>query len=139
MIIKEKGIDPKSEEYYAEKLEIPFDITLFLEYLAQSKKIESGKVFFEKMLREQAEYRSRDLVIDPRETWKQWLKRTAHFDDPPMIDRHELPDELQPHRALFSKIENYLNGINPFPPGHKWNKKRQNKVASTRDENKNST
>ena len=55
-----------------------------------------------------------------------------------MIDRYELPDELQPHRALFSRVENYLNGINPYPPGHRWNKKK-NKVASTKDENKDSS
>ena len=45
-----------------------------------------------------------------------------------MVERKDLPDENQPHKKIFSKVENYLNGINPFPPGHKWNKK-SNKIA----------
>ena len=68
------------------------------------------------------------MVIDPRETWKQWIRRTATFEEPPMIERKDLPDENQPHKKIFSKVENYLNGINPYPPGHKWNKK-SNKIA----------
>lgn len=139
LIIKSKGIEAKSLEYYTEKWEIPFDLPLFLEYLSQEKEVDSGKVFFERLMKEEAEYRKRDLVIDPRESWKEWIKRTANFEEPPMIDRHELPDDDQPHKKLFSAIDNYLNGINPYPPGHKWNKIKKNKVAASKDASKDSS
>lgn len=38
-----------------------------------------------------------------------------------MIPREELPDQNQPHRTFYGKLTWYLNGINPYPPGHKNN------------------
>jgi len=95
-----------------------------------------NNVFFQKVkLREQQET-ERDKVIDPRESWKHWFKRTATFEEPPMVDRDELPEDKKPHRAsLFNKVENMMNGINPYPPGHKWNKKGDREANSVPNEN----
>lgn len=73
------------------------------------------------------------MVIDPRETWGDWLKRQANFDEPPMIDRESLPQENQPHKSLFGRLENVREGINPYPPGHKWNKSKTMKTHPIRN------
>lgn len=33
-----------------------------------------------------------DPIVDPRESWKDWLVRNIEFRDPPMIERGELPE-----------------------------------------------
>ena len=38
-----------------------------------------------------------------------------------MVPRDELPEQYQPHRSFYGKLTCYLNGINPYPPGHKNN------------------
>ena len=38
----------------------------------------------------------KDPVIDPRENWKKWFYRVANFKDPPLVERDELPENLQP-------------------------------------------
>jgi len=35
-----------------------------------------------------------DPVIDPRETWKDYVKRVVEFEDPPLVERNELPHHL---------------------------------------------
>ena len=35
-----------------------------------------------------------DPVIDPRETWKEYIKRVVEFEDPPLVERNELPEKL---------------------------------------------
>ena len=57
LIIKEKGIEAKSVEFYEPRWEIPFDIPLFLDYLAREKQVESSSIFFDKIRAEEAEYR----------------------------------------------------------------------------------
>ncbi len=32
-----------------------------------------------------------DPVIDPRETWKNWIVRNIQFKDPPVVERSQLP------------------------------------------------
>ena len=32
-----------------------------------------------------------DPVVDPRETWKHWIMRNIDFQDPPMVERNDLP------------------------------------------------
>ena len=57
LLIKEKGLDAKPYEFYESRWEIPFDIPLFLDYLAREKQVESHSIFFEKIKAEEAEYR----------------------------------------------------------------------------------
>jgi len=35
-----------------------------------------------------------DPVVDPRESWKSMIKRTIDFEDPPLVERKELPEHL---------------------------------------------
>ena len=53
-----------------------FDVDLFFLYMEQDREvIENRDVFFEKMRREYQEWLAKDLVVDTRETWKQWFHR----------------------------------------------------------------
>ena len=56
------------------------------------------------------------MVVDPRETWKKWAWRQMNFEEPPLIPREELPEELQPHRTFYGKVACFMNGIDPYPP-----------------------
>lgn len=49
-----------------------------------------------------------------------------NFEEPPMIPREDLPNQHQPHRSFYGKLTCYLNGVNPFPPGHKNNPAKNN-------------
>ena len=52
-----------------------------------------------------------DPVIDPRETWKQWFLRQMDFEDPPVCEREDLPEELQPQNRMMGKVHHYLSRI----------------------------
>ena len=43
----------------------------------------------------------------------------------------------QPHRSFYGKMTWYLNGINPFPPGHKNNPAKNNETFHVLDKNNN--
>lgn len=124
LIFKKLGLEPKELEHYENDLATEFDVELFIECVNEERELTSNSIFFEKIRAHEAEMAKRDLVIDPGETWKNWFKRTAKFEEPPMVNRHDIPYEKQPHKKIFNKIENMLNGINPYPPGHKYNKAR---------------
>ena len=91
-----------------------------MQYIKEEIEVTNKDIFFSKVREQEAKEAQRDLVIDPSETWKHWFKRTATFEEPPMIDRDQLPEDKKP--SIFNKVENMMNGINPYPPGHKWNK-----------------
>eukprot|EP00826_Nyctotherus_ovalis_P031312 TRINITY_DN2500_c0_g3_i1.p2 TRINITY_DN2500_c0_g3~~TRINITY_DN2500_c0_g3_i1.p2 ORF type:complete len:172 (-),score=36.48 TRINITY_DN2500_c0_g3_i1:138-653(-) len=57
-----------------------------------------------------------DLVVDTRETWKEFASRVWNFHSPPLIERAELPLEKQPHQTIYGKLACYVNGIDPYPP-----------------------
>mgnify|MGYP001404053512 CR=1 FL=1 len=66
-----------------------------------------------------AEYHAwlkKDLVVDTRESWREWMKRNMLFKDAILIPREELPEEFHPHRSFYGKITNTMNGIDPTPP-----------------------
>ena len=73
--LREKGLKEKTLEFYKEKLYTPFDIELFIELLASGADVPDTGLFFEKLRREEAEWNRRDLVVDPRESWRNWFKR----------------------------------------------------------------
>ncbi|KAM3139510.1 hypothetical protein pb186bvf_008346 [Paramecium bursaria] len=56
-----------------------------------------------------------DPVIDPRESWSQMFKRVMKFEPPPICERQELPQELQPQNRLLGRLNSYINGLNPIP------------------------
>ena len=131
LIFKQKGLELKDTSYYEQDLAVEFDLPLFLQYLEEDKQINSTAVFFEKIKRKEAELAKKDMIIDPRQSWKNWFKRTLNFEEPPMIERNSIPENQQPHNSLFGKYDNISNGINPYPPGHKWNKSKTMKVKPT--------
>jgi hypothetical protein len=52
-----------------------------------------------------------DPVVDPRESWKQWLLRNLDFKDPPLCERSDLPAELQPQNRRFGRFSHYLSSL----------------------------
>jgi len=72
-------------------------VELFFLYMEQDvDNLDSIDVFYEKKRREYQEWLAKDLVVDTRETWKQWFKRQRDFGEVPLIPREELPIEYQP-------------------------------------------
>ena len=72
-----------------------FDVDLFFLYLEQDREtIEDRDVFFEKMRREYQEWLAKDLVIDTRETWKDWFHRQRRFGEAPLIPIEELEEQF---------------------------------------------
>ena len=59
--------------------------------------------------------RFNDPVVDPRETWSNWALRNLEFKDPPMVERSELPEELQPQNRKFAKINHFLTKMTISP------------------------
>lgn len=92
-----------------------FDYELFFHYLDNKVETVQRDLFYEKIRKERQEWESRDLVVDTRETWGQWFRRTKEFDGPPLVPREELPEQFQPHRSFYGKLSCYLNGIDPYP------------------------
>ena len=56
-----------------------------------------------------------DPVIDPRESWGEFFKRIIEFEDPPLVERQELSNDLQPQNRLLGKMRSYINGMSPYP------------------------
>lgn len=142
LFLKKKGLVPKDAEYYHDKWAVLYDVPLFIEKLENEELITSYKIFHERIIREEKEWLSKDLVIDPRESWKEWFVRNANFDEPPLIPREDIPENLQPHQTFYGKwilvyktgkLTWYLNGINPYPPGHKYNPARNNETLRNLD------
>lgn len=52
-----------------------------------------------------------DPVVDPRESWKQWFLRNMEFKDPPLCERNDLPEELQPQNRKFGKVSHFFSRL----------------------------
>ncbi|CAK74091.1 unnamed protein product (macronuclear) [Paramecium tetraurelia] len=52
-----------------------------------------------------------DPVIDPRETWGDFIYRQIEFQNPPLVERDELPSNLQPQNRIIGKIRQQINGL----------------------------
>lgn len=71
-----------------------FDYELFFYYLDNNVEEVERHSFYEKIKKERQEWESRDLVVDVRESWSQWMRRTSQFEGPPLIPREDLPMEF---------------------------------------------
>ena len=71
-----------------------FDVDLFFYYLDNNVALVERRLFYEKVQRERDEWLNKDLVVDTRESWSQWLKRTKDFKEPPLVPREDLPAEF---------------------------------------------
>ena len=56
-----------------------------------------------------------DPVVDPRETWKAWIWRNMEFQDPPMVERSDLPEDLQPQNQNFAKLRHFMTRMTISP------------------------
>lgn len=65
-------------------------------------------------------------MIDPRETWKHWFVRNLEFKDPPLVERSELPEDLQPQNRKFGRITHFFSRMMISPLSQKPNFKPQN-------------
>ena len=83
---------------------------LFLEELKEKIPAENTRDFLTK---EKKIYS--DPVIDPRETWKQWFARTIDFKDPPLVERSELPGDLQPQNQKLGKVRHFFTRMTLSP------------------------
>lgn len=45
-----------------------------------------------------------DPVADPNESWGKWFARQIQFEDPPLVERSSLPEELQPQNRSLAKL-----------------------------------
>ena len=70
VFLHQKGLVPQPAEFYEGKLAVPYDVELFIEKVNNEEKIDNYKIFHAKIIREEKEWLAKDLVIDPRETWK---------------------------------------------------------------------
>lgn len=72
--------------------------------------------FFDKIRKEREEWLQKDLVVDMRESYRNWMWRQLNFEEAPLVPREELPANLQPQNSFRAKIINYVNGIDPRLP-----------------------
>eukprot|EP01016_Furgasonia_blochmanni_P037613 TRINITY_DN4449_c0_g1_i1.p1 TRINITY_DN4449_c0_g1~~TRINITY_DN4449_c0_g1_i1.p1 ORF type:complete len:218 (+),score=29.73 TRINITY_DN4449_c0_g1_i1:405-1058(+) len=49
-----------------------------------------------------------DPVPDPREPWGNFFKRVLNFEEGPMVERSELPPDLQPQNRILGRIRSYF-------------------------------
>lgn len=58
-------------------------------------------------------------MVDPRESWKEWVYRNIEFQDPPMVERNDLPEELQPQNQNFAKFRHFITRMTISPLSQK--------------------
>ena len=56
-----------------------------------------------------------DPVVDPRESWREWMLRNLEFKDPPLVERNELPEELQPQNRRFAGLHHFITKMTISP------------------------
>lgn len=130
--VEERGKYSQKHEFDMEKIyKREFDIELFFFFLENGREnISDREIFFEKERLKYAEWIQKDLVVDTRESWREWFKRQARFEDAPMVPREELPEQFQPNASFYGKMVNIMYGVDPTPPENK--KARQNTVKVTK-------
>ncbi len=79
------GLEPKTLDFYKQKAEgkhIPFyDYEKMVDYLNRKVPLEECPYFNVAP----PEVGLKDPVIDPRETWGEFVKRVIEFEDPPLV------------------------------------------------------
>lgn len=111
------GAKLRSLPEYESILRFPYDLPKFLDYLAEQKPVEDVSVFRAKQSKCRLTVdEGADLVVDTRETWKEFFARVWNFGHVPLVERTDLPEDKQPHRSIYGKLACYLNGIDPYPP-----------------------
>lgn len=87
--------------------------TIFIENLKKKIEVENVPDFLTK-----PKLVYKDPVVDPRETWKEWAHRQLEFKDPPLVEREELPEDLQPQNRKFGKFNHFFSNLTMSPMVH---------------------
>ena len=95
-----------------------YDIQMMFDSIDADLEEVPYKRFFDKIRREREEWLAKDLVVDRRERWRDWVWRQFHFEEAPLVPREELPEYLQPQNSIRGKVVNYINGIDPRLPAN---------------------
>mmetsp|Transcript_6669 Transcript_6669/g.10718 ORF Transcript_6669/g.10718 Transcript_6669/m.10718 type:complete len:265 (+) Transcript_6669:98-892(+) len=119
------GIQRKTIEEYEGKTWRKYDIQMMFESIDADVEEVPYQRFFDRIRKERAEWLSKDLVVDRRESWRNWTWRQFNFEEAPLVPREELPNHLQPQNSIRGKLINYINGIDPRIPHGKMAKKNQ--------------
>ena len=90
------GMELKEMDWYKPKCYREYDIELMFESLKNGVEHVPHKEFFVKIKKAREEWLAKDLVVDRREGWRSWAWRQMNFEDPPLVPREELPENLQP-------------------------------------------
>ena len=77
------------------------------------------------MRQEYQEWLQKDLVVDTRESWKEWMKRQTEFGETPLVPREELPEQYQPHASFYNRMVNIAAGVDPTPRGERSRRQQQ--------------
>ena len=56
-----------------------------------------------------------DPVVDPRESWREWIFRNIELQDPPMVERNDLPEEMQPQNQRMAKLRHFITRMTISP------------------------
>ena len=105
----------RAKEEYIPILRSVFDLDKFWQHLINKEEVSDPSVLYLPN-RETIKKKGADLVVDTRETWKQFFKRVYNFEPAPLVERAELPPEKQPNKTVYGKLACYMNGVSPYPP-----------------------
>ena len=132
LALYKKGAILRPIEEYRLIVRAIFDLDKFMQYLSEKKEASDPTIFYYPKSKFLLAFiviisftflnhinskigSGADLVVDTRETWKQFAKRVWNFEPAPLVERSDLPEEKQPHRSIYGKFSCYINGINPYP------------------------
>lgn len=96
-----RAIATKKRSYYV-------DYVKLLDALEKDKECESIPELFDRPPsipnENYVEPQLKDPVIDPNETWKNFISRVSQFEPPPLVERSSLPREKQPQNRLLGRF-----------------------------------
>lgn len=95
-LMTKMGLKRRDISEYEGKTWRKYDIQLMFDSIDADLEDVVYKRFFDKIRREREEWLAKDLVVDRRETWRNWVWRQFNFEEPPLVPREELPEHLQP-------------------------------------------
>jgi len=118
LLLYKAGAKLRPVEEYKTILRFPYDIENFIVDLKQEREVPNASIYYfkESKVVEVIVEEGVDLVIDTRETWKEFFVRVWNFRHAPLVERADLPEDKQPHRSIYGKFICYAHGISPYPP-----------------------
>jgi len=104
----DKGLRFKSLDFYQLEKDRYFQFEVDFESVIEH--IVAGKTSCKLIFRKVEPVGFKDPVADPRESWGEWASRIAEFEDPVIVERDSLPENLRPeNRGMMGKMSSYFN------------------------------